>query len=122
MLLPIQTPPLSKAPTLRKLQPKSHTRLKLPMVGLLRGQWCLVFGVLHSAVSDGLTVSSEYIRGEMSPHSNLWIGIGTFQEYYQNVLLPEYSPSTIAWIPSLQLFFMMAMVSLSVILVTGHIC
>lgn len=38
------------------------------------------------------------------------IGIGTFQEYYQNVLLSDHSPSTISWIPSLQLFFMMAMV------------
>jgi MFS family permease len=39
-----------------------------------------------------------------------WINsVGAFQEYYQNELLPNYSPSTISWIPSLQIFFMMAM-------------
>ncbi|KAL7904538.1 MFS general substrate transporter [Trichoderma velutinum] len=39
-----------------------------------------------------------------------WINsIGTFQNYYESTLLKGYSPSTIAWIPSLQIFFMMAM-------------
>ncbi|KIW20635.1 hypothetical protein PV08_01211 [Exophiala spinifera] len=39
-----------------------------------------------------------------------WLNsIGVFQEYYQNVLLSQYSPSTISWIPSLQIFFMMGM-------------
>jgi MFS family permease len=33
-------------------------------------------------------------------------GIGVFQEYYENDLLKGYSPSTIAWIPSLQIFFL----------------
>ncbi len=37
-------------------------------------------------------------------------GIGTFQEYYQTGPLSQYSASTISWIPSLQVFFMMAMV------------
>ncbi|KAI5459325.1 putative monocarboxylate transporter [Mariannaea sp. PMI_226] len=38
-----------------------------------------------------------------------WINsVGAFQEYYQEVLLNTYSPSTIAWIPSLQIFFMTA--------------
>ncbi|KAF5249664.1 hypothetical protein FANTH_4972 [Fusarium anthophilum] len=36
-------------------------------------------------------------------------GIGVFQEYYQNELLSSYSSSTISWIPSLQIFFMLAM-------------
>ncbi|KAJ3539296.1 hypothetical protein NM208_g5549 [Fusarium decemcellulare] len=31
--------------------------------------------------------------------------IGTFQGYYEEVLLSEYSASTVAWIPSLQIFF-----------------
>ena len=39
------------------------------------------------------------------------IGIGTFQAYYEADLLKEYSASTIAWIPSLQIFFMYVMVS-----------
>ncbi|KAI8309488.1 Fujikurins efflux protein [Colletotrichum sp. SAR11_59] len=39
-----------------------------------------------------------------------WVNsVGAFQEYYQNDLLSNYSPSTISWIPSLQIFFMMAM-------------
>jgi MFS family permease len=37
-------------------------------------------------------------------------GIGVFQEYYQDELLNKYSSSTISWIPSLQLFFMMGLV------------
>lgn len=36
-------------------------------------------------------------------------GVGAFQEYYQNNILSDYSPSTISWIPSLQIFFMNAM-------------
>ncbi|KAF4460079.1 Major facilitator superfamily domain general substrate transporter [Fusarium albosuccineum] len=31
--------------------------------------------------------------------------IGTFQGYYEEVLLSDYSASTVAWIPSLQIFF-----------------
>lgn len=38
-----------------------------------------------------------------------WVNcIGVFQDYYQTHQLREYSPSQIAWIPSLQLFFMLA--------------
>ncbi|KAG5658059.1 hypothetical protein KAF25_007010 [Fusarium avenaceum] len=37
-----------------------------------------------------------------------WINsVGAFQEYYQNDLLKGTSPSTVAWIPSLQIFFIM---------------
>ncbi|KAH8896776.1 MFS general substrate transporter [Thozetella sp. PMI_491] len=39
-----------------------------------------------------------------------WLNsIGVFQAYYMSGPLREYSASTIAWIPSLQVFFMMAM-------------
>ncbi|RAH65477.1 MCT family MFS transporter [Aspergillus aculeatinus CBS 121060] len=39
-----------------------------------------------------------------------WINsIGTFQTYYATTLLPQYAPSTIAWIPSLEVFFMFFM-------------
>ncbi|OAQ98949.1 hypothetical protein LLEC1_00580 [Akanthomyces lecanii] len=39
-----------------------------------------------------------------------WVNsVGAFQEYYQNSLLKDYSASTIAWIPSLQIFFMNVM-------------
>ncbi|KAJ9142398.1 MFS general substrate transporter [Pleurostoma richardsiae] len=39
-----------------------------------------------------------------------WLNsVGTFQQYYESEPLREYSSSTISWIPSLQIFFMMAM-------------
>ncbi|KAH6666525.1 major facilitator superfamily domain-containing protein [Plectosphaerella plurivora] len=39
-----------------------------------------------------------------------WLNsIGIFQEFYQNDLLRNYNPSTVSWIPSLQIFFMMGM-------------
>ena len=38
-----------------------------------------------------------------------WINcVGVFQDYYQTHQLRQYSPSEIAWIPSLQVFFMLA--------------
>ncbi|KAH6708725.1 major facilitator superfamily transporter, partial [Leptodontidium sp. MPI-SDFR-AT-0119] len=38
-----------------------------------------------------------------------WVNvIGVFQEFYQSHQLRDYSPSDIAWIPSLQIFFMFA--------------
>ena len=38
-----------------------------------------------------------------------WINcIGVFQDYYQTHQLRQYSPSQIAWIPALQIFFMLA--------------
>ncbi|KAF7555825.1 hypothetical protein G7Z17_g1934 [Cylindrodendrum hubeiense] len=39
-----------------------------------------------------------------------WINsVGIFQDYYEREMLKNYSSSTIAWIPSLQIFFIMAM-------------
>ncbi|CAK7216958.1 hypothetical protein SCUCBS95973_002989 [Sporothrix curviconia] len=39
-----------------------------------------------------------------------WLNsIGVFQEYYETTLLKQYSPSTISWITSLQIFFMMGL-------------
>lgn len=39
-----------------------------------------------------------------------WINsVGTFQEYYENGPLSNYSASTVAWITSLEIFFMSAM-------------
>ncbi|KAL4929367.1 MCT family MFS transporter [Aspergillus undulatus] len=39
-----------------------------------------------------------------------WLNsVGIFQEYYQNDLLRNYSTSAVSWIPSLEIFFMMAM-------------
>ncbi|PTB63200.1 MFS general substrate transporter [Trichoderma citrinoviride] len=39
-----------------------------------------------------------------------WINsVGVFQDYYEATILKEYSASTVSWIPSLQIFFMMAL-------------
>ncbi|KAG8355276.1 hypothetical protein FVEN_g6621 [Fusarium venenatum] len=39
-----------------------------------------------------------------------WVNsIGVFQAYFQSDLLKNYSPSTISWIPSLQIFFIMGL-------------
>ncbi|RPA85254.1 MFS general substrate transporter [Ascobolus immersus RN42] len=39
-----------------------------------------------------------------------WITcVGTFQNYFQTMALPEYSPQTIAWIPSTEMFMMFAL-------------
>ena len=52
------------------------------------------------------------------------VGIGVFQEYYQNDLLKQHSPSTVSWIPSFQIFFMLGLVSFSpgmlTVVVTDH--
>ena len=34
-----------------------------------------------------------------------------FQEYYEETILSNYSAATVSWIPSLQIFFMLAPVS-----------
>ncbi|KAK1239871.1 hypothetical protein MKX08_007313 [Trichoderma sp. CBMAI-0020] len=37
-----------------------------------------------------------------------WINsVGAFQDYYETTILKDYSASTVSWIPSLQIFFMM---------------
>ncbi|KAF2731872.1 MFS general substrate transporter [Polyplosphaeria fusca] len=39
-----------------------------------------------------------------------WLNsIGVFQQYYDTTLLSDYSPSTVAWIPSLQVFLISAL-------------
>lgn len=41
-----------------------------------------------------------------------WLNsIGVFQQYYQKVLLHNESSSTVSWIPSLQIFFILGMAS-----------
>jgi hypothetical protein len=64
-----------------------------------------------------LWVDQQYVLARKTLHNpkareltNVRIGIGTFQNYYETELLKGYSASTIAWIPSLQIFFMYAMV------------
>ncbi|KAI6778424.1 monocarboxylate transporter 2 [Emericellopsis cladophorae] len=96
---PSQTTRRSQSPTLHPDDPsleqatgeKTTTDSEPPDGGL--AAWTVVLGVWCTSFCSFGWLNS----------------IGTFQEYYQNDLLSDYSPSTIAWIPSLQLFFMMSM-------------
>ncbi|PNP54672.1 hypothetical protein FNYG_15615 [Fusarium nygamai] len=66
----------------------------------------------HSAAPDGGLTAWLVVLGAWCTSfcSFGWINsVGAFQEYYQNDLLKQYSSSTIAWIPSLQIFFIMGM-------------
>lgn len=45
----------------------------------------------------------------MTNSNALPLGVGSFQQYYEVGPLKDYSSSTIAWIPSLQLFFLFAL-------------
>nr|WNT93880.1 putative MFS transporter [Emericellopsis sp.] len=93
------TTPRSRSPTLqvddseleRARGEKTTTDSEPPNGG--RAAWTVVLGVWCTSFCSFGWLNS----------------IGTFQEYYQNELLSDYSPSTVAWIPSLQLFFMMGM-------------
>ncbi|KAL4921344.1 major facilitator superfamily domain-containing protein [Aspergillus aurantiobrunneus] len=63
-------------------------------------------------VPDGGTVAWLLVLGCWctSFSSFGWLNsVGVFQEYYQNDLLRGYSTSAVSWIPSLEIFFMMAM-------------
>ncbi|OQE03740.1 hypothetical protein PENSOL_c001G10544 [Penicillium solitum] len=60
-----------------------------------RGAWFCVLGTWCSSVCAFGWLNSA----------------GVFQQYYEADPLHQYSSSTISWVPSLQIFFMMAMVS-----------
>lgn len=81
------------------------------------GCWCTsfcTFGWLNSMRMPPIPVQSQARIYKVPRHANDKTppGVGVFQEYYQTELLSGYSASTIAWIPSLQIFFMMGMVRL----------
>ncbi|PYH49795.1 MCT family MFS transporter [Aspergillus saccharolyticus JOP 1030-1] len=68
--------------------------------------------LVHDCPPDGGVVAWSVVLGAWCAMfcSFGWINsIGTFQTYYETTLLPQYPPSTIAWIPSLEVFFMFFM-------------
>lgn len=73
---------------------------------VLTGSWCVLFCSFGWINSKFLFIVQVYNTNQSS-------GVGTFQNYYEATLLSQYSASTIAWIPSLQIFFMFAMVGFS---------
>ncbi|KHO02099.1 Major facilitator superfamily domain, general substrate transporter [Metarhizium album ARSEF 1941] len=73
--------------------------------------------------ADGGTTAWLVVLGAWSgagDDADVGPGIGAFQEYYQDTLLSSYSASTIAWIPSLQIFFMSAMGLVAGVLYDRH--
>ncbi|PWY87145.1 MFS general substrate transporter [Aspergillus sclerotioniger CBS 115572] len=78
---PLSTPDIEEAQT-DELPPDGGVTAWLVVLGA----WCAMFscyGWLHS--------------------------VGVFQDYYQTVLFPQYSASTISWIPSLEVFLMLGL-------------
>jgi hypothetical protein len=75
--------------------------------------WFVVFGAWC-----GLFCSLGWLNSEFRPSSRAsnfnnghFLGIGTFQSYYQTTLLKGLPASTISWIPSLEIFFTFVMVN-----------
>lgn len=48
----------------------------------------------------------EAVPISISSADSMRIGVGIFQDYYQTHDLKSYSPSSVAWIASLELFMM----------------
>lgn len=80
--------------------------------------WIVVFGAWCSSYCTWGWINGKQSKTHINEHEDLvankfTIAVGVFQEYYQSTLLDDYSSSTVSWIPSLQFFFMMALVSSS---------
>ncbi|KAM0429451.1 hypothetical protein ACHAQK_011074 [Fusarium lateritium] len=57
--------------------------------------------------SGGETERPQDTNPQAAPHHPGWINsMGSFQEYYQREPVKDYSTSEIAWIPSLEIFFL----------------
>lgn len=64
----------------------------------LFSSWCMLFSTFGY-------INSRFAALFVFKGTNSLPGIGTFQGYYEEVLLSAYSASTVAWIPSLVIFF-----------------
>lgn len=77
---------------------------------VILGVWCTSFcsfGWLNGTFGLVSCLSTRLFLLTRHPPS----AVGTFQAYYEQELLSDYSPSTVSWIPSLQIFFLMGLVS-----------
>jgi hypothetical protein len=100
---------------------------KLENAGPLDGgavAWLVVLGAWCCSFSSSGWVNSTYLPSSqclprfryvasnsdaMANRNALPPGVGSFQQYYEVGPLKNYSSSTIAWIPALQLFFLFAL-------------
>jgi hypothetical protein len=71
--------------------------------------WGLVQLILHLGMDQWYAPQVNMFAIWVSQLINS-TAVGVFQEYYQSTLLKDYSSSAVSWIPSLQFFFMMALV------------
>ncbi|KAI0905311.1 hypothetical protein F4823DRAFT_566853 [Ustulina deusta] len=65
--------------------------------------------VAWSVVWEGGAAPSPVPAGSTTDSGAFPLGVDGFQQYYEVGLLKDYSSSEIAWIPSLQLFFLFAL-------------
>jgi hypothetical protein len=77
------------------------------------GQLLLEAFLLSLLVLGGLTVRLPSSWRAHLMYKLTSIGIGIFQDYYEQNQLRSYSSSTIAWIPSVESFMMFFWVSLA---------
>jgi hypothetical protein len=84
------------------------------------GAWCCSFCCYGWINSEWLTCSSATCFNHHLTVLSTNTGIGIFQAHYETHQLKNYSPSTISWITSLEIFFMLFMVRTSFLcLLTG---
>lgn len=96
-----------------------------PMAVLLHGWLSWERGAAPSPAQVGLTVSiisltHVFLVLQGANNNVILSGVGSFQQYYEVGPLKNYSSSTIAWIPSLQFFFLFALGPIVGILFDKH--
>jgi hypothetical protein len=94
--------------TQRTVEPDAQWGISAPDGGL--NAWSAILGLWCTCFCSFGWLSSAYAHSSSYGAFLTWLGVGVFQEYYENSLLRGHSASTISWIPSLQFFLMMGMV------------
>jgi hypothetical protein len=84
------------------------------------GAWCCSFCCYGWINSECRTWSSAIFFQSPTDRSVSNKGIGVFQAYYETHQLKNYSSSTISWITSLEIFFMLFMVRPSFLSALRH--
>jgi MFS family permease len=73
------------------------------------GAWCVSFCSYGWINSELYLNPPPLVHPLTDIHSFHLLGMGAIQEYYETGPLQQYSPSQIAWIPALQIYFMSAL-------------
>jgi hypothetical protein len=87
---------------------------------IVLGAWCCSF-CCYGWINSECPTWSSAIFFQSSPDCSITNkGIGVFQAYYETHQLKNYSSSTISWITSLEIFFMLFMVCTSLLSALQH--